>query len=358
MTNVGRNIACLMLALCLGGGLPSVCFGQQTLPEALLSKGKLSDADQAQVNAFIELHRPNLSGDPEQIKAARGSLLRPLAGSVSTDFRVSYANALRPALEPLVTSPKEQVAINALRIMGEVATNASVPVLLKALDPATTVNTSVRYAACFGATKLFEVNARQARTVSGADLRSLVTVLAGAINSFPDPLVADESVRALALALDITDLKDDPAFKGDVVGQLAKAAGTRAQSIKDASTSQSLPSVIRAARALRDVITSDAGSAVAQIKDATYKESAGFAGDLAAAVLRLRAAGTGAFDGALIDQATGAAATIITLSYDRLSKGGNKADAPKNVEKNLQVLFGESGVLSKPPFGFAADRFK
>lgn len=352
MTSVRRFLAAFLLASVTSLAAPTVGYAQ-TLPDALTVKQRLTDEDKSAIETFVKSAKPGLLGDPEQISRARAALLRPLGANASLQFRLEYAAALRPVLDEVAASAKHQSVINAMRIAGEAAATGTLPILLSKIDSEAQVPPGVRIAACVGLARLFEVTAKFDPAVNPADLKRAATVVADTAAKSPDALVADAAIRALNAALEIPAAKADATFRDDVVGKLAAAAGKRAAGLGGVAGGADMPSVLRAARALRDVITADASTNKGQINESTYRAAAEFAGDVAVAVVRLRASPVAGLDSATVEQAAGAAGTIVALSKSLLQRG-RKVEAPKDISD----LIGPDGTLTQPPFSFAKDRFK
>jgi len=101
----------------------------------------------AQVSAFVSERIDLLrSGDPASVRQARRDLLAPLrTPTVESAFRIRYNGALQQAgLERLASHADDLVAINAVIIAGELATQLSVSIIDAALNDA---RPAVRYEA-------------------------------------------------------------------------------------------------------------------------------------------------------------------------------------------------------------------
>ncbi len=346
---VARTAAALMLALVTMGFTATGAFAQGvSIPDALVTKARLTDDDKNTLEAAVKAAKAGLMGDAEQIRVARTALLKPLSGNASLQFRLEYAAALRGTLEELVASGKEQTAINALRIAGEAGATGTLAVLLSQLDPEKTVSSPVRVAACVGVGRLFEVTAKQDPAVNPADLTKAVNALAEVAGKTNDPFVVDAAVRALATAVSIPAAKAEAGLLTSTVSKLSQIGGKRAAAIGEPGSAAYMSPVIRAAGAVRDVVISTT------LNDATYREAAAFAGDVAVAIVRLRSKPIEGIETQMIEQASGAAGTIVAITGGLLDKGGARPKPPTDIA----ALIGADGVLSKPPFGFPADRFK
>ncbi|MBL8990071.1 MAG: hypothetical protein JNJ48_00670, partial [Phycisphaerae bacterium] len=74
----------------------------QGLDCATAAAANIDSTARAAITAHVEQHRPGLTGDDQAIKAARSAILRPLqCNEVSLQFRVEYAKALLPVIDPL-----------------------------------------------------------------------------------------------------------------------------------------------------------------------------------------------------------------------------------------------------------------
>lgn len=348
-----RSVAALLLALACLYAAPVAGFAQtsQPLPQAIIVKrDALSPADTQTIEAFVAANKVGLSGDGDAIRMARGMLLRPLADAPSLNFRLAYAAALRPVLDELVASGRPVTVINALRIAGEAGATGTLAVLFGPLDAAKDVPPAIRIAALVGLARMFEITAKFESAVNPADLDKAVSLLIDVAAKVNDPNVCDAAFRSLGMALKIGEAKASPTLQSKIVDNLATIASMRAQGIKDLESAAFMPAVLRVAGVLREVVTDDSGKNQ-QLAAGVYKNVAAYAGDLAVAIVRLR--GVQGVDKSIVDQASGAAGTIVVLSNTLIDKVAKPLNPPNKVDD----LIGPAGWLTKPPFNFPADRF-
>ena len=348
-----RSVATLLLALACLGAAPAVGFAQasQPLPQTLITKkDSLASADTQAIEAFIAANKAGLKGDADAIRTARGILLKPLADAPSLNFRLAYAAALRPVLDELVATGRPATVINALRIAGEAGATGTLAVLFGPLDVTKEVPPAIRIAASVGLARMFEITAKFESAVNPADLDKAVSLLIDVAAKVNDPDVCDAAFRSLGMALKIGEAKASPTLQSKIVDNLATIASMRAQGIKDLESAAFMPAVLRVAGVLREVVTDDSGK-TRQLAADVYKNVAAYAGDLAVAIVRLR--GVPGIDKSMVDQASGAAGTIVVLSNTLINKNAKPLKPPTNVDE----LIGPTGWLTKPPFNFPADRF-
>ena len=348
-----RSVAALLLALACLDAASAAGFAQasQPLPPALIvKKDSFSAADTQATEAFVAANKAGLLGDADAIRTARGILLRPLADAPSLNFRLAYAAALRPVLDELVATGRPATVINALRIAGEAGATGTLAVLFGPLDVTKEVAPAIRIAASVGLARMFEITAKFESAVNPADLDKAVSLLIDVASKVNDPDVCDAALRSLGMALRIGEPKANPTLQSKVVDNLATIASMRAQGIKDLASAAYMPAVLRVAGFLREVVTDDSGK-TKQLAAPVYKNVAAYAGDLAVAIVRLR--NVQGIDKSMVEQASGAAGTIVVLSNTLIDRAAKPLRPPTSVDE----LIGPTGWLTKPPFNFAADRF-
>jgi len=357
-----NRLACIAAALAalyfVPAHLPTAMAQPAVISPEVTERGSMTAADEAAIAAYVAAHKGGLSGDVEQVKAARTALLRPLSNpKVTSNFRLAYGVALKPVIEPLAADAKDYVAVNALRVAGELATTNTLPMLLAQLEAgAKDRPISVRYAACFGLTRMFDAFVKADVALAPANLKDAVNALAAFIERSSEPQLIDGATLALIAAGQITDAKSEAGFRAMVVSKMSAALSGKATAIatsKDPSATMS--TLLRGVTAIRDLILADAASNSPLLTLAAVKDSAGVSGDVLAAVVRLQdkqAGGGAAAPGLAADRAALASSTVIGLVLTRLD-----TNAPM-VPKDIRKIIAPDGVLTSPPLGFPADRFK
>lgn len=269
-----------LLTLALGVMLvvgPTGALARQPLPNGIEAKPALNQADRDAITRFVGEQKAKLSGEPDAIKSGRDNLLARLASrGVTVEFRQVMAGALVDDLRRLAADQRDIVAVNALRVAGELATSTSVSIAIDGLkDP----RSPVAYAATFALARAFEA-ARANPAINPADLNRAVGAAADFLSRQTDAHLADGATLALCAACRI----EGPAgFPDSALVALAKAAGARAQTIGAAGVDSAamLAVVTRAAVSLRDAALP--GRAIAP---ATRTAAATLAGELLVAVER------------------------------------------------------------------------
>ncbi len=214
-----------------GGGVCSPALGQLALPDSIVNppNGVLSADDRSQVTQYVEANKAGLTGDYDAVSGARKVLLRPLHSSaVAQAFRLEYAKQLLPIVQPLTTNKSEDVAVNAVRIAGELATHDSAAVLAAAIKDA---RPAVRLTAAMGYERTFATARGDTPAVAivARDGSEAVKDLAMAYAAEKDPLVADAIVYALDSAIKAnTDAL--PGVRRDAVKLLSESIAAKARS--------------------------------------------------------------------------------------------------------------------------------
>lgn len=336
------------------------------LPTDIRRAPQLTAAQEQAVQAFVSEHVKNLASDnPQFIKRDRTALLEPLADlEASPKFRFTYAEALLPTLETLAGNANELVVINAMVIAGDLATAQGVGYLTKGLAA---TKPAVRYQAAFGLRRTFEaLAAMPSPTVNDEQRTSAIESIAGRIKDEADPVVLDGLVFA---ALEATKA---PATRNAAMTQLGRVMGVKTRTLGGKAAPDTVAQVLlRAGAGLRDSLASVQSG---QVSDDALMASADAAGAMIAYCARaveansLPAAQAAAreihaqlattCENVLLLVATlkpGAAAPESRKIGDKIRAG--TAESDQAFVKDAVALVGRQGLLSKPPFGFAADSF-
>lgn len=342
----------LWASLCAGAAAQGPC----NIPDQTVTSRALSESDRNAIRACVTSNRDALSAEYDLIRRARQALLAPLRTSgVSIPFRVAYSAEVQPVLAPLVRSDRDDVAINALRIAGELGTEDGARLCTAALSDK---RPGVRMMAAAGLARTFNILQNDA-TLTAQQITRLLSDLAGAVRAEADPLVLDglamtyESVFALPTT----------------TSELAQA---RARALQDAATefgkraregklgADAAPALLRISLALRDPVTQ------APPPEGVLREITGLGGDLLAHVLRrLNARDVSEAERAQLAVLVGQSENLIAFAgrqmngvytprkFDELVSSSRDTDYSRRV---MEVI-GSEGELTKPPFSHPRDRF-
>jgi hypothetical protein len=181
-----------------GLGAP-LAWAQAPPLSVVQSVAGLSPADQGLIKAFVDRHAPDLSSaEPARIRDARNALMQPLADPrVGVPFRLEMSRQLAPVLDRLTRDPTPVVAVNAVRLAGEIATDRSADVVAAAL---TSQDPSVRLSAAAAAARVFEAVRTTTPALSVEPARTLAERVAEQLKAETEPNVADALARALISA--------------------------------------------------------------------------------------------------------------------------------------------------------------
>jgi hypothetical protein len=321
-----------------------------------------SDAEKKSIAAVVEAARAGLtSDDPAVISRTRTGVLTPLrAAGVGLGFRVEYAQQLVPALRSLAADKRDEVAVNALRIAGELGTRSAADVLVEALkDP----REAVRLVAGMGLRRTFASLAVGTPGLSPQQSLTLVRDAGKALGTEKSAAVAETLVIALESAVVVPDAAI-PDLRLTALDELTAQVGARARA-PDAGRAFVGP-VLRAGRAARTAL-SNVNPADKPPTPATLAGVAGLAGDTLAMVVRRLAAQPDAGERAELATLAGQSEAVYALAHTGL--GGSPTslrleplitpDGTKDEQFVAAVakLIGPGGTLTQPPFSFKPERF-
>jgi len=272
-----RLLVALGLSICLYAGPAwSPALAQvASVPDAVItSTSSLTQPQIAQIEEVVRAGVADLTNDdPELVGAARTRLLAPLEkAGIGVPFRLAYSNLLCPQLERLATGGDELTAMNALRLLGELATDRSTNSVEPALDHA---GSDVRYTAVYSVGRTFEAVASESPAVAPSRVRALIDRLAERIRNEPEPWILDVAVRAMITAglIDKDNFED---VRAHAYQQLAAAAADRVRTLPlEESGTDRLIFMLRASVAIRDAIN-DARS----LSTDAARSGAAFGGDV------------------------------------------------------------------------------
>jgi len=358
------------------GGLP---------PEIWRSPSPPGSESVAQIKKFITERSSDLAAqdsvnigaaEATRIKRARQDLLQPLADpQVSAPFRLEYGKQLEPLLSKLAADKRDMVAINALLIAGELATEHGVSVLEKqagAKDPV------VRYTAARGVGLTFEAIQRSAPALTPDRVERMIKGVGERLAAETDPRVLDTLSRALVAASKISQ-QNFQSIPATALTELGLRLGSRLKVNPDkVSIPALLDTALTAGVAQREALSNPA----TRLPDGARREAGAFAGDLLALIARAIKAGKDLSpvqsddleetksakvqSRVLPAQAVALAEAIIALASDGAYKDQHLGDLVKPAMNGDDAKFlvgagqliGPDGVLTKPPFGVSADRFR
>lgn len=358
-----RHIAATLLIGFLGAASPAWAQGIT----CAMTQGEPSPSTVAAIAAAVQQHAPGLTGDDAAIKSARGALLGPLGCSspaTGAGFRVEYAKALVPVLTPLTGDARDQVAANALRIAGELATSSSLPLISTGLKDK---RSSVRYAACFAAGRVFEAIRLSPPAVGQVEIETLLQDLSSFMAAESEPALLDGCVLALSAGVGVpgTQIKGYDVRSRSAIF-LAEAVGAKARTLKGVSADgPTLPVLLRACTTIRNAVI-DAVGASKSLSNPALISSGGLGGDLLALTARLlKGSNADAFDRQVVESIVRAAEATVNYCCQLLGVASPKSNLGEQLQRkrdqqyltDVQSVIGENGVLVKPPFNLPKDRF-
>lgn len=267
-----RGAVALGLALALWCGSPAVAQSVTIPPATITATTPVSQTDQNTIRQYVAQWSPGLSSeDPSEIATSRTRLLAPLeTDGIGVPFRLAYGNEVSAAVEPLLRENDELIVINALRILGEVATDRSVNSIETILaanpaanpggngaNPSADVRTlpGVRYTAIYALVRTFEAVAGESPAVSPERIRAMIDRLGQIVRTDEDPWILDVGVRAL-LAAGTIEKQNFESIRAAAYTQVGDAVSERVRSLDDTVPGEDrLYFAVRAAVAMRDALT-------------------------------------------------------------------------------------------------------
>lgn len=308
------------------------------------------EVDKTAIGDLIKTSQPGLTGDSAAIRRSRNALVQPLrSGTVTAQFRSEYSAQLLPVIAPLVGDARDEVAINALRLAGELGTRKAMDQLdagLKDKRPSVRTMAALMYARAFGTMRAGSTHLVQANTDP-----AIVNLLA-ALDAEQNPLV----LEAIVAAFDSAARIPDATMSGKGIDALATAIARLAQRPAAADVNAAL---FAGAKGIFDV-----QSATGRATATQQKEFGGAAGEIVARVNRVLETGTPTDQerealARLADQAN----VIYVLAARSLGKDAPGFKLGEAIRAGGDAAFKKDAAtlllnLRQPPFGFPADRFK
>lgn len=343
------------------------------LPIDFQSKSALTAADESVLGEFVADQVSRLSSDdPEASKAARQALHAPLDERDATVvFRLKYGELLEPRLTELARGQRPDVAVNALRLAGRVATAQSERTLRAGLQ---STSPAVRFGAAVGYQELLRTVAGGAQTLGDAAVDRAIDTLRDALKKETDAPTAE----GMLLALGAGQFTGSGSTLG-VRAQL-RACDALTDRFKQLSTdgpgdrgaawaAAGLRGLDTAYRTMLGQLQSGAGGA----QDAGFATAAGRASGHAMAYARNRLFSLAGDDSAAAERdalrrLVGAAETLLLLADGRNNPGARpqSRDLPAQwdqaltrgepawFEKAVEPYIGSAGLLTKPPYAVPA----
>lgn len=146
--------AAILLATCAAAAcLPAAHAQSSRLATSIVQATRPLTAEESKaLSDFIDRNVAKLSSDShEDVRAARGELVRTMSQSVATQlFRADASKVLLPKLEEIVASRSQFAAANALEVMRSVCTADSVQALCRNSEPERQPSAALRLVAASG----------------------------------------------------------------------------------------------------------------------------------------------------------------------------------------------------------------
>lgn len=345
-------------------GIPSA-MAQRVSDET--AKSVTIAANQKQeIAALAQAELPKLAdADPETRSTARHVILEPLGVTgVSVAFRIEYSQQLLDGLKKLAADNKaggaggEPAALNAIRVMGELATGESLKSLKDILaDP----RPSVRRAAAFAYERTFRIAGagNGAPAVADAQVMTALSELADRLKTEDEPLVIDGIVLALDAAINVGEVQQLAGVREQAVKLLAETVAARLK--QTVPNDDTLDSAV--ARALDSLVRTQTDQQ-RKLSVAGNKSISLLAGHVLARV-RVQLLQNLVGDRVRADLMVCLAERAYTFAHRSMGNqplelglcGMIAASNDGPYTKKVIELIGPSGMLTGAPFGFADDEF-
>ncbi|MFG0251248.1 MAG: HEAT repeat domain-containing protein [Phycisphaerales bacterium JB038] len=185
----------LLLALGVALALAAPARGQ-TISTELFAKQNLTAEDQQQIETFALANLDRLqTGDASARRTSRRALLTPLQSpATSATFRLAYSRLTVPPLERLSQSDEVDVATSAILVLGWMATDDAVDVLLTHLR---SEKETARYGAASGLRRTFILSTSAQSAAPAATVWKAVRRMTAALPTESSPYVVRAMVSAL-----------------------------------------------------------------------------------------------------------------------------------------------------------------
>lgn len=357
------------VAVLAGTVLTAPAMAQVGLPAEVIGRApQLSPDDVTKIKEFTKAKLADFaSGDIDKIKRARNELISPFASpGASVPFRIKYGQALAEAnLGELARSKDAGVAINALRVAGEVASTDTLPLVLEGLSAD---EVSVRVAAAAALSRTMEEVAGRPPALRPESLVDAIKKAGETLPKERDARAFDAIVRALepALRISATEYKD---AKPAAIRILNARVAERLKASAFDHDPGVVETTLRVVVSFRDELSRNARS----LPEQDVKDLAAFAGDVLAWASKQVSTGKvpqGSDHRGLMSQLLGASENTIYFAMAPLGAAGERTKLKEAFDENSKAgdakvcdqieakVIGTDGVLCKAPFGFSPSRFK
>ncbi|CAG0991191.1 hypothetical protein PHYC_02307 [Phycisphaerales bacterium] len=353
-------------------GFSATGFGQpcQIAPETVTAVGITTDQE-AEISRCVRENAADLtSADAAKRRASRLALLRPLENSgASANFRFAYARALISTLESALQSTDDRVAVNALVVAGDVATDSTTSLLIASLK---SDRPALRYDAAYGLRRTFEAMVRSAPAVNPDNIGIAINALRDRTAVESDGQVLKACVAALLAATDVPS-NHAPTARADATAALCVGLGTH---VKGASGKAAEPAVLDAYLKGVDgvrIVLARPGIAITATEAKAACELSGRCAAYGVRILRSKGLAAGESESrevlsntiAASETLLGQAALSLSAGVLRLPRRDLGDKFSRAVDVNSEVVFineasavvGSEGLLSKPPFDFPKGHF-
>lgn len=329
----------------------------------------LSSTDRDAIDACVSsLVAAMVEPETRRLREARSRLLEPLDDAESSvPFRLTYADIVLRHVRPLINSQREELAINAARVLGELASGDSLAALELMLADE---REAVRFSAAAGFERAFSRVARTAQPLVRADrVAAALVPLERIASNDRSPNVVDAAMQSLAEASRFGTGQAAASAAGfgtvriEAVAAISRSAGIRASSC-ESGQAYALP-ILRGARAVRDALI-QVGPNIQPLDRRTLTEAAGFAGDILTFVRCRVCERCQTVDREALRTATVLAELILDRTSQGLGGPARTSRLAQHLERNeedrfcsaVERILAPNGELSSAPFNFPPDRFK
>lgn len=368
-----RRIAILaFVALSLAGFRPAHAQIDTLAREITDATTQLSESQVEAVNRYADRYLQQLEAGaslpPEDSTAesARKMLQSPLLrASTTPPFRLAYSRLIIDRLRAIAEGSSPAMAIQALQVAGDLATDAAVAVsegLLNSPDD------SIRLSSAAALRKTYEAVALSAPAVNPTRLEASLRAIGKALEGEANLDVVRALTEAATAAMRI-DRANHESVRSAAAASLSNSLGARVRELSGSIPDEKLlVSMVAAAASIRDSL------AIGGRVDAnSSKSAAGFAGDLLVNLSKTVNRGGLSTEPADQDPARGRAVQlallaeqIISLSQTRLGGQSSPIDLSNRlrsgaVNDDAAFTLDVARVcerLTKPPFDHRADRFR
>lgn len=354
------------LAISFGVIFSPAATAQAVLPAEIVAKAELNASDQAAVTAWVNGLMPGLSSaDVRQIKNTRDGLLSKLSADAkpSVSFRIAMSKAAASALSALVKDKREIVAVNALRVAGEIADPNMMPLLRDGLADA---RSPVKYGALFGIARAYDAAAGPQPALNPADIRSAMKLVKAEAERTAEPRIVDGAVLVFEAATHL-NAGAMAGLRSEAIGEMSVVVHAQVGRVLKAPDDKPigadmLAPMLRAASVARSAMTQV--NVAAPLAPQGAIDAGGIAGDVLLLAAKEMQQADWKKRQASLEQLVGAAESALFLAEAQLGNGQAQQVGLVDALKSGDAAAFKAKVdaviqrLTKPPFGFPAERFK